>query len=368
MVKPLNIGIIGLGHVATKAHIPAINKLRDVRLVAVADIDAKKLRLARKRIGKSLKLYTDYSEMLEQDDVDLIIVCLPPSLHGQATLQALEARKHVLVEKPFTINLNEAFKITEMSLKVDRKVCTVHNYRYFPAAMETKKKILAGLIGKILCINTVAHIQPPSVSTSKMWVFSPWGILEEFGPHPIDMTNWLISSAPSTVYCFHGALKKASSLTDIRMMITYEDGSVSTIGISWLAGTTKFELSIMGSGGEIILNVNLNQMIEHHGTITPYHQIKDFINLTKRNLKNIFDGTIFKGSYVYHATLLQDFIESINQNKPPPITLTESLRNVAVSEGAKISLKESRVITLNELPLIKKTTAIYGTWFIEATE
>ena len=58
------------------------------------------------------------------------------------------------------------------------------------------------------------------------------------------------------------------------MMVTYENGSVATIGLSWLAGTTKFEPAMMGSVGELILNVNLNHVIEHHGMITAYHQIQ----------------------------------------------------------------------------------------------
>jgi predicted dehydrogenase len=87
--------------------------------------------------------------------------------------------------------------------------------------------------------------------------------------------------------------------------------------------------------------------------VTLYNQIKDFLNLTKRNLKNILDGTIFKRSYIYHVPLLREFIKSIAQDTEPPITLTESLRNVAISEAAKISLNEGRIVNLKELPTLK---------------
>jgi len=349
MVNPVRIGIIGLGYIATNAHIPAIKKVEEAELVAVADIDTKKLRSAERKLGKSIKFFTDYREMLEQPDLDMVTICLPSHLHGEATIQALEANKHVLVEKPLATSLEEALEIVKLSKKFKRKVCVVQNYRYFPAVMEARKKILEGLIGNILSINTIAYIQPPTVSASKAWIYGPWGILDDYGPHPIDMTNLFASTAPLTVYCIRGSLRKATSLTDARLMITYEDETVATIGLSWLTGITKFELTITGTAGEIILNVNLNQLIEHHGAITPYHQIKDFLNLTKRNLKNILNGTIFKGSLIYHVRLLREFIKSISQNTEPPITLTESLRNVAISEAAKISLNEGKVVNLKEL-------------------
>jgi predicted dehydrogenase len=348
-VKSINIGLIGIGLVATRAHIPAIKKTREAKLVAVADIDEKKLRIVRKRMGESIRLYTDYRKMLTQEDIDVVIVCLPPSLHGQATLEALEARKHVLVEKPFTTNLKEALDVVKKSQKVNRKVCVVQNYRYFPVVREAKKRIMEGFIGKILCINTVAHVPPPPTSESKKWLYGPWGILDDFGPHPIDLTNWFSSSVPLMVYCSHGSLRRAASLTDARLMITYKDETVATIGLSWLAGATKFESIITGTAGEIIINVNLNQLSEHHGSFTPYHQAKDFLNLTVRNLKNILNGTIFKESYIYHVPLLHEFIKSVTQGTEPPITLTESLRNVAVSEAAKISLNEGSIVNLKEL-------------------
>jgi UDP-N-acetylglucosamine 3-dehydrogenase len=349
MVNHIRIGIIGLGHIATNAHIPAIKKINEAELVAVADIDTKKLHSAERKLGKSVKFFADYREMLEQPDLDMVTICLPPHMHVRATRQALEANKHVLVEKPLATSLEGALEIVKLSKKFKRKVCVVQNYRYFPAVMEAKKRVLEGLIGNILCINTITYIPPPTVSASKAWIYGRWGILDDYGPHPIDMTNWIASSAPLTVYCICGSLRKATSLTDARLMITYDDETMATIGMSWLAGVTKFELTITGTAGEIMLNVNLNQLTEHHGTITPYHQIKDFLNLTKRNLKNILDGTIFKGSYIYHVPLLHEFIKSIAQDTEPPITLTESLRNVAISEGAKISLSEGKIVNLKEL-------------------
>lgn len=79
--------------------------------------------------------------MIEQPEIDMVTICLPPQLHGKVTLEALKAGKHVLVEKPLATSLNEAFEIAKLSKEVNRKVCVVQNYRYFPAVLEAKKMV-----------------------------------------------------------------------------------------------------------------------------------------------------------------------------------------------------------------------------------
>jgi predicted dehydrogenase len=296
--------------------------------------------------------------MLEKSNIELVIVCLPPSMHCDVTVRALEAGKHVLVEKPLATTLNEAIKIAKTSAKTNRKVCTVQNYRYLPAAKEAKKKICDGSIGKILCINTVAHSPLPPVPRSKAWLLDEGGVLDEAGPHPIDTTNWMISTNPSTVYCIRGALPNISCLTDIRIITRYEDDAVSTIGLSWLAGASKFELSIMGTAGELILGVGLNQLTERHGRTTPYHQLRDAMKLTKGNLRNVMNGSLIAGPYAYHRLILRDFVASIVHDQLPPTPLTESLRNMMISDGAKNSLAKGREINFNEYSSIDEIRKI----------
>lgn len=341
----INVGVIGLGHVAIEAHIPALRVTKNASLVAAADIDERRLKILREKMSSDM-LFTDYRRVLELDSVDMVIICLPPLLHGSVTLEALKAGKHVLVEKPLTTDLAEAVEIAETSLRTERKVCVVQNFRYICSVRETKNKIVNGAVGKLLCVNTVAHVTPTGM---RPWLFGPRGILEDFGPHPVDMTNWLISSVPSRVFCSGGALERATSITDMRMMVTYEDGPISTIGMSWLAGATKFEVSVMGTGGELALDVFLNHMIESHGAASLYYQTKDSLRLAKKNIRNMLDRDTYKGTYVYHPRLIDEFVESIEYARPLPIRLGESLQNIAVSEGAKLSMESGKVVALREL-------------------
>jgi predicted dehydrogenase len=357
-VNILNIGIIGLGHIALNAHIPAIKTINGANLVAVADINPTTLDRARKNIGPNVKLYTDYNKLLD-DDIDLVTICLPPHMHTKATLSALEAKKHVLVEKPFTLDLSEAFQISKMSKSVCRKVCLVQNYRYYPACIATKKQITTGKLGRVLCVNTFSHVQPPPISPNQAWVYGKWGIIDDYGPHPIDMTNWFISSNPKTVFCYSGILARVQCVTHLQMLITYENGSTSTISMSWLAGSTKFEVGITGSAGDVLLNVNLNQNVERHGTVTPYHQVKEHVSITRSNINNVRTGVIFKSGYGNHTPLFREFIASIVNNSEPPVTLCDAIRNVAVSEAAKISLVDGKAVNLADLPAVKQNSQLF---------
>jgi predicted dehydrogenase len=101
-METIRVGVIGAGGIAQRSHIPAYLNTPGVELVAIADINEKKLTYVADRFGIPRK-YTDYHELLQQTDIDAVSVCTPNYLHVQVSIDALKAGKHVLCEKPVAV-------------------------------------------------------------------------------------------------------------------------------------------------------------------------------------------------------------------------------------------------------------------------
>jgi predicted dehydrogenase len=127
----LNIGVVGAGLVAQTAHLSAVRKSRTTKLHALCDT-AEDLLHRVAGIHQPTKTFTDYDAMLDDDGVDAVIVAVADEFHAPLTVRALEAGKHVLVEKPMATTVEDAEAIVEAARRHDRVVLIGHEKRYDP--------------------------------------------------------------------------------------------------------------------------------------------------------------------------------------------------------------------------------------------
>ena len=104
--EPLKVAIIGCGAIGQWHHIPSLLKIRDAKVVAICDKNEDLVREAARRFNIG-GYYTDFSEMLGREEVNMVELCTSPQTHRALTTQAIEAGCHVLVEKPMALNLRE---------------------------------------------------------------------------------------------------------------------------------------------------------------------------------------------------------------------------------------------------------------------
>ena len=108
----VRIGIIGCGGIANGKHMPSLKQLPDVEMVAFCDIVVERAEEAKAKFGTAdAKVYENYKELLEDKTIDVVHVCTPNRAHSFITVDALEAGKHVMCEKPMAINSAEALKM-----------------------------------------------------------------------------------------------------------------------------------------------------------------------------------------------------------------------------------------------------------------
>ena len=103
--KLMRVGIIGCGGIANGKHMPSLKKVENCEMVAFCDIIVERAEKAAKEFGTpDAKVYVDYKELLKDETIDVVHVCTPNRYHSPITVDALEAGKHVMCEKPMAIN------------------------------------------------------------------------------------------------------------------------------------------------------------------------------------------------------------------------------------------------------------------------
>lgn len=123
MERKFRIGIIGCGGIANSKHMPSLTRQPNAELVAFCDIVEERAQKACEEFGaEGAKVYTDYKALLKDETIDIVHVCTPNREHSFITVDALEAGKHVMCEKPMAINGEEAQKMLDAAERTGKKL------------------------------------------------------------------------------------------------------------------------------------------------------------------------------------------------------------------------------------------------------
>ena len=199
--RALGVAILGAGQVAVR-HADAIREVPGVRLLTVADADAAQLSAWTQRHGHADTVAcANYQDAFSRDDVDLVIVSLPHRLHCEATLAAVQAGKHVLVEKPMALTLDECDRMIAAASRagVVLAVGLTHHFRPVPA--HAKALLDSGRLGRIAWASETAYT-PWRYDARRDWIFDRsqgGGQLLANGVHYIDRLLWTIAG-PADVH------------------------------------------------------------------------------------------------------------------------------------------------------------------------
>jgi len=149
-MKMLKAALIGTGFMG-KVHSENLRRLGTVEIVALAGSNSERALQFGKSIGVN-RTTGDYKELLEDPTIDAVHVLTPNALHYAICRAALEAGKHVLCEKPFTVSLEQARELVDLAAKTGLANCIQHNLRYYPVVQQIRRMIEAGDLGEILIV------------------------------------------------------------------------------------------------------------------------------------------------------------------------------------------------------------------------
>ncbi|KKO52918.1 Gfo/Idh/MocA family protein [Paenibacillus sp. DMB20] len=197
-MSKLKIGIIGCGGIANAKHLPALSKLSELaEMTAFCDIIIERAELAAKQYGAAgAKTYTDYRQLIQDGQLDVVHVLTPNSTHSVITVEALEAGKHVMCEKPMAINSLEAKSMLDAAKRTGKKLTIGYQNRFREDALMLKEACEDGFLGDIYLAKAHA-VRRRAVPTWGVFMDKEkqgGGPLIDIGTHALDLTLWYMNN------------------------------------------------------------------------------------------------------------------------------------------------------------------------------
>lgn len=348
-MSKLKFAIIGCGRISHK-HIEALaNNLDEAELVAVCDIVLEKMdkdveeyfehiHENRKNCSEDeyieeiaatkdeVKKYTDYKEMLEKEDIDVVSICTESGYHAKHAINCLNAGKHVLVEKPMALSSADANKIIKLAKKKNLKLGICHQNRFNPPIQKLRKAIEEGRFGKI--INGTARIlwnrnddyykQAPWRGTKEL----DGGTLMNQCIHNIDLLQWMMGSEVERIHAERDTFLRNIEMEDFgAILIRFKNGSIGIVEGSACVYPKNLEetLSIFGEKGTVVIGgLAVNEI--------KTWQFADERDYDKEDESTEVDSVYGKG----HTPLYKDFINAINYNREPLINGEEGKKALEI--------------------------------------
>ncbi len=333
--EKVKIGIVGLGNIAQTAHLPALAKMQGVEIVAVCDQERARAQLVAEKYGVK-RWYNDFNEMLaKEDEMVAVNICTPTKVHHENAIAALEAKKHVLIEKPVARTLQEATEINDAAKKNQMKLMVGMNNRFRPDAMILKTLIQENDIGKIFYAKAgwFRKLQAQGVWLTRKEQ-SGGGVVLDLGIVMFDLAFWMmgypeVKEVTATNYTHMTRDVEDSSIVYLKM----KNGSTMTIESSWSfeSNTDFFYCDCFGTEGS--------------GSLNPFRILKrmhgSLVNVAPASQET--PQNLYRKSY---ENEIKHWVSVLQNLHPVQSTGDEAIHRMKVVEAIYRSAKGGRSIVL----------------------
>jgi len=221
--KPLGLGLIGCGGFGLFCA-EAFGAMSEVRLIAAAR--ARKKPAREKCLSLGFRICDDYSEVIADDEIDIIHVATPPSHHYDPVMQGLRAGKHVLCEKPLTLRPEQGQEMVEAARQRERFLVTNYVMRYSPITEVVKRIIESGVLGRVLW-GSVTNCGSDSGLREDHWFWDKGvsgGIFVEHAVHFFDLYEYWVG--PGEVISAHAETREGTDREDRVLCTVRHDDTV----------------------------------------------------------------------------------------------------------------------------------------------
>jgi predicted dehydrogenase len=333
MTQQLKTALVGVGKV-TDIHARALVRLKESVFTAVCSRSREKAEDYAARY--KIRAYTDVSEMVSGEQLDVVIICTPHPNHREPTIAALEAGAHVLIEKPLASSLEDCDAMIEASRRCGKQIGVVCQRRWYLPAMRVKEAIDAGKIGKPV-FGTVNMLGWRDMS---YYESDPWrgtwkgeggGVLVNQAPHQLDMLQWFMGDIEECYGQWSNLNHPYIEVEDTaNAILKFKNGAVANIIVSnsqkpgifgkvHVHGENGASVGVQTDGGAMfvagmssILEPPVNDLWtvpgEEHMLQQWVKEDSDFFNRLPKQMD------------YFHERNIEDFLQAVLEGREPMIT------------------------------------------------
>ena len=332
----INIGLIGCGRISQK-HITAIDNIKNARIIAVCDIDAEKIVKLAEKLNIS-KVYKNYKDIINDEDVDVINICTPSGLHSVMAINALKQGKDVIIEKPISLTVFEAKKVIRFAKKYNKILLPVMQNRFNPAITFLKNN--SDKLGKINYIEAACFWYRPQDYYNDGWHGTKkmdGGVLMNQGIHYVDMICYLLGSLPKEVSAYGGTYGHRMECEDvISLNIKFKNNVIASLRVNTISYPENFEGSITVFFEKATVKIGgkaMNQIISWNG----------------EGEESAVEFSGFQSDDIYgvgHSGVIKNMCDLKNKISKPYMTGEDALVSVKIIEGAYKSIVKNKNIKI----------------------
>lgn len=338
----LGFGIIGCGTISNW-HAGAISNIPDARLVGVTDVRKES---REEYAGKwNTKAYDSYEDMLKDNEIDVISICTPSGLHAPLAIQAANAGKHVITEKPMAINLQEADDMIKACEINNVKMAVISQLRFADGVIKLKDAVDKGLLGKLVSGDIYMKYYRSQEYYDKggwrgTWKMDGGGALMNQGIHGIDLLQYIMGDVKSVFAHTRTLARKIEVEDTAAAVLEFENGALGVIqGTTSVYPGSPRRLEVNGDKGTIVLEEDCIAAWDISG------QEKDpEIEISRTKSGSASDPAAF--GIEKHIKQIKDMVDAIKYNKKPLVDQYDGRKPIQIIMAIYESSKTGKIVHL----------------------
>ncbi|MDF2663519.1 MAG: oxidoreductase [Paenibacillus sp.] len=328
--RKVRFAVVGCGGISF-SHFIGIERAEEAELAAVCDANEK--RAEEFGVKYNVKAYSDYARLLADPDIDVVCLCTPSGMHADQTIQAAEAGKHIVCEKPMAINLADAERMVEACDIIGVKLATIFPRRLSPASRFVKQLLEEGKLGKLsLCSGYVKFYRDQAYYDSAgwrgTWAMDGGGAMMNQGIHTIDLLQWFAGPVESLHGYARNVLRSIEVEDTAVASLQFKSGALGSIE----ATTTAYKQP----DHRIILHGDKGTVVLTGDEITTLDLVGEKIEIPVfEPFAVVPDG---------HAVQIRDMALAVLQDRQPVVTGRDGKHSLEIILGTYESHRSHREI------------------------
>ena len=327
----VGLGAMGANHARVYADIPG------VELTAVADTDPARVEQATR--GRTLRGYTDFVRLLEEERPDLVSIAVPTRAHLDVALRIIERGVPLLVEKPLAATLDEGERLRDAARAAGLPLAVGHIERFNPAVIALKDRLRAGDLGRVLQVHA-RRVGPFPERVRDV------GVVLDLAPHDIDVMRFVVGSEVQRVQAETERRVHTEHEDMLSGLVRFANGVVGVLDINWLTPTKIRELSVLGERGMFVVDYLARELTFFQNDFEARDQQGAW---AARHLKGVSEGPRTQLKIDRREPLrveLEAFARAVREGTPPDVSPDDALAAMAVADALVRAAETHAAVTL----------------------
>ena len=354
--RTIQLGIVGCGKGAGTMHLPALRHVDTIRVIGASDRNESCLQTVADRFSIP-KRFIDYRELLAQKDIDAIAIFTPPDSHREIGLAAMESGKHLFIDKPLAVNVNDCEALVQKASQSPVIAMLGFNFRWHRLLRRSREFIRSGRLGEVKALqSTYTHWHPGE--TAQVWHGKReqgGGVLLNDGVHHFDLWRFLLGREVAEVFSVSSSSEFYEDETSA--VTAWMDGNIIASGVFSFTSSPESVIEVYGSLGTLVVSCYCFDGFEflsnqtYPGSVTV--RIRKIVN-TLKELPESVPAILRGGDFLYaYRNQWRHFADCVMTGKEPECTFEDGKKAVEIARAAVESVVSGEKVKVGSSENVK---------------